>query len=1011
MKRTKILASLLLIAILFSFVPPIISNAQDQTSIEIVNHAGEGESILVEEGDTFIIDVNFKNPTAGIRSLTGLLEFDDSKLEIVNKVASDETSYAISDIGEGSDVIARTISFVAWDEVEQPDTIAFAFYNEPARGDLKEGLAFQVQFRVKEGATGSFDISLKNVEYADDINNEDYQLYPITTGNKITGKVREPLESIALNKTATTLEAGKSETLKVTYSPETTTDAKEITWSSSNENIAKVDQNGKVTAVAPGTAGETATITATSSISGVAPATCKVTVTSKLQSISINQSTLEMGKGQTETLSVIYMPANTTDSKEVTWDSTNKEVATVDQNGKVTAVGNGTTTITATSSVSGVAPASCTVTVTSKLQYIYFDETEMTINKGETKELVVKYMPEDTTDSKDLTWTSDRPNIVEVDNGRVEAKAVGTANITANCNGKTATITVEVKNPLTGIEIIGGDIEVLPGQKPTLEVSYDQEDTTDSKTIIWSTSAPDIVSISATGKIEALKPGTAEITATCGNIVDTIVVTVLEVPAEKIAFESEKINLNKNGTAETKIIFYPENTTDSKTVEYTSLDPEIADVDENGVITAKSAGTTTITAKAGDLTAECEVTVKVPLTGISLNNSKIELVKGKTEQLNVIFNEEDTTDDKTITWTSLNENVATVDENGNITARGSGTATIQAQVGNYIVLCEVTVKVPLTGISMKESTTLIKNQTETLVVNYNEPDTTDDKTITWKSEDPTIATVDENGKVTAIKEGKTTVTAKVGDFEAECIVIVEEIKLEGIAISNKIDTLLKGQETKLEIVYTPENTTDSKDVKWTSSDEAILSVDEEGNVKALKAGKATITAVSGDFTDSLEITVREIPITGMEIKAEKNTLKIGEKLLLNMVFTPENTTMSKEVTYIVSDDAILSVDEEGKVTALKPGKAVVTAVSENGIFAQIELTVENEEISQEENNNNNNNGNQEETKNEESESSSTSQKSENTQKVESPKTGDINIALYGILMIVSLIGILKFRKK
>ena len=320
----------------------------------------------------------------------------------------------------------------------------------------------------------------------------------------------------------------------------------------------------------------------------------------------------------------------------------------------------------------------------------------------------------------------------------------------------------------------------------------------------------------------------------------------------------------------------------------------------------------------------------MPLTGISLDKNVVDLTKGDNTKLVISYNENDTTDDKTVSWSSSNINIATVDNNGVVTAKTAGTAIIKAQVGNYTATCKVNVKVALTGISVKTSTTLVKNQTEILNVVYTPEDTTDDKTVTWSSEDTSIATVDNKGKVKALKEGTVNIIATVGEFEAKCAVTVKEIKLEGIAISNKKDTLLEGEENKLEIVYTPENTTDIKKVEWLSSDEAIATVDENGNVKALKAGTTIITAISGEFKDSYTLTVKE------------NTNKIDKDE------KTDNTTDNEKTTE--------TVDQKEQTTQVD------------------------------------------------------SKETKTTKKVASPKTGDVNIALYLILMITSLCGICKYIK-
>ncbi len=972
--RLKTLALLITFILLFNMLLPIMSNAAEDTTIGLYNAAGEDEPILVKEGDTFSVNVDFRNPIDEAHALTGLVEFDTSKLEIVNMEPYDGESYVITGIGN----LGTTINMSEWHEGS--DNIAFAHTSD--FGNIREGTSMTIEFRVKDGATGTFEISLQNVVYADARTAQEVE-YPITTEPQtITGTIETPLESISLNKTETTIGVGSSEQLSVIYNPEETTDDKTATWESNNNAIATVDQKGNVTAVAPGDAVITAIV-------GNLEASCTVHVTSKLLSISINKSELELAKGQTEQLSINYNPQNTTDSKEVTWESSNPEIATVDPNtGLVTAIENGTTTITATSAVDGVEPATCTINVSTKLQYIFFEGEELTsMNRGEEETLTVGYYPVDTTDDKTVTWISTDESVATVVDGKITALKVGTTTIIANCNGKTVETTIEVKAPLVSIDI-GEDFALDPLQEKDLTVTYNPTDTTDPRTVTWASSNEEVATVE-NGKVTALKPGTTEITATCGTISDSITVTVNEVPLEGIGVNTPSTTIARGETETLNVIFYPDNTTDDRTVTWTSEDDTIATVDENGKVTAVEVGKTTITATVGNWKATCEVEVNAPLKGISLNENKVTLYKENTEnprntiELSVIYNPAETTDSKDVIWTSKNQSVATV-ENGVVTAVGAGTAIIEAKVGEFTATCEVEVKVPLTGISIKDSTELIKNQSETLVVTYEPTDTTDDRTAKWASSDETIATVDESGKITALKEGTATITVQVGKFTAECDVTVKEIKLDGIAIDNKIDTLLKDQSVQLSVIFTPENTTDDRTIVWTSSDETIAVVDENGKITGLKAGTTTITATSGNFTDSYELTVEEIAITGLEIVTENATtsLKPGENLQLNINYLPGNTTDNRKVVYTSSDESILTVDENGKVTALKAGKVVVTAVAENGVKTQIELTVEQVETGATE-----------------------------EDKAESPQTGDINIALYIGLMLISLVGIVKSIKR
>ena len=161
------------------------------------------------------------------------------------------------------------------------------------------------------------------------------------------------LQSIGLSKVNTTLNVEGSETLKVTYNPTNTTVDKTVAWTSSNTNVATVSE-GTVKAVAPGTATITAKV-------GDKSASCTVSVQAPLQKITLNKTSASLKTEQTVQLSVGYTPANTTDAKTVKWTSSNNGLATVNANGKVTAIKAGTVTITAKV---GAKAATCTIKIT-----------------------------------------------------------------------------------------------------------------------------------------------------------------------------------------------------------------------------------------------------------------------------------------------------------------------------------------------------------------------------------------------------------------------------------------------------------------------------------------------------------------------------------------------------------------------------------------------------------------------------------------------------------------------
>lgn len=258
-----------------------------------------------------------------------------------------------------------------------------------------------------------------------------------------------------------------------------------------------------------------------------------------------------------------------------------------------------------------------------------------------------------------------------------------------------------------------------------------------------------------------------------------------------IALSESSITLVAGGEAATlTATVTPDNATD-KTVTWTSSDTNVATV-EDGVVTPVAEGTATITAKAGDQTAECEVTVVakgvtiVHVTSVTLNKTTLSLTVGGEETLMATVKPDDATN-KTVTWTSSNTGVTTVDSNGKVTAVAAGEATITAKAGNQTAKCEVTVTaaeeatVPVESITLNETElTLNEGGVFQLTATVSPSDATDAE-VEWEIDDDTIATLSDTGKVTAKKGGTATITASAGGKSAQCELTVNAAP-EGVKV-------------------------------------------------------------------------------------------------------------------------------------------------------------------------------------------------------------------------------------
>lgn len=206
--------------------------------------------------------------------------------------------------------------------------------------------------------------------------------------------------------------------------------------------------------------------------------------------------------------------------------------------------------------------------------------------------------------------------------------------------------------------------------------------------------------------------------------------------------------------------------------------------------------------------------------------------------------------------------------------------------------------------------------------------------------------IDQNGKITALKEGNTLITVQSLDvldpasgepFEQVCEVVIKPIEAEGITIEPK-EITLKGQETVvLTASIVPANTTDPQ-VYWTSNNLAVATVSKDNSnslkatVTAKGAGEAIIKAYVSNHTSVTavcKITVSPTKLEGLAFKETTKTILQGEETVLEPVFTPAYAT-NKNIKWTSSNEAIATVDKEGKVAGMHFGECVVKAVAEDG---------------------------------------------------------------------------------
>lgn len=254
----------------------------------------------------------------------------------------------------------------------------------------------------------------------------------------------------------------------------------------------------------------------------------------------------------------------------------------------------------------------------------------------------------------------------------------------------------------------------------------------------------------------------------------------------------------------------------------------------------------------------------------------------------------------------------------------------------------------------KTATTLVEGDTEELMATVM-PENATDKGIEWKSSDESVATVSQNGLVTALKEGSSAITVITNDggFKATCDVTVNKkvIAVTGVKLSAASMTLREGDKGTLTATVEPANAT-NKNVEWWTSDLDVVSVTStsggsKGYVEARGAGKATVTVKTedGEFSASCEITVekKEVPVTGIALEQSSLLLPVGNTYALKAHVQPSNAS-EQDIKWGSSNGGVATVDQTGKVTAVAAGTVDILATLA-GKFARCTVQVDNVKLS------------------------------------------------------------------
>ncbi len=503
--------------------------------------------------------------------------------------------------------------------------------------------------------------------------------------------------AIVLNQNEIGIKKGKGYQLVSTVLPENA-ENKQVVWESSDPKIVSVNSvTGYITGVKEGSA----TITVKTLINDIST-DCIVNVSGKnilVSKIVLNEKRISLAVGYTHSLTYQITPKNATEN-DLIFTSSDSSVATVNQSGVIQGLKEGNAIITVSSS-NGLAKDTTYVSVYKKGASTVVDgepiktdnypksltvsPQSLNLKLGGSSQLIASVLPEKS--NNQISWSSTNSRVATVDsNGLVSAVGMGSATIIARTiNDITYNVNVLVGNyskELRSILVTTNYITLAVSNSKQLAVAFTPSDAS-NKNVFWTSSNPSVATVDKYGVVKAISPGSTIIKATSedGGYTDTATIEVVNydniIEEKSIAFDSSSYTVGIGSTKSLIPIITPSNAT-FKSVRFESSNPSIATVDENGVVRGLKEGTVSITATTNRnrLKATTTIIVKyINATSVKVNTTNVNLGKNETFTLVATVLPSDATNKK-VSYSVSNSNIATIDANGIITGKNTGTTTI-----------------------------------------------------------------------------------------------------------------------------------------------------------------------------------------------------------------------------------------------------------------------------------------------------------------------------------------------
>ena len=784
------------------------------------------------------------------------------------------------------------------------------------------------------------------------------------------------LVSIAFSPASPSVAAGSStqETVTGTFSDGSTQDlTSSAMYTSSNPAVVTVGSGGLLTGVAPGSS------TVAVSVDGMTSDFLATVTNATLVSIAItptNPPPFAKGTTQQFTATGTYSDGSTQNlTSTVTWTSSNTAVFTINNNGLATGTGVGTTELTANYQGQTVTTPPVQVTPAT-IASVAITPANATIANAATQQfnVIATYTDGSMANvNSSATWSSSNASVASISSaGLATAQAAGSVTIGALVGSSNAStgLTVTAGTPpavtLSSIAISPQNASLVAGNglQYTATGTYSDGSTANiTSSVAWSSSSTGAATINASGMAIAVAAGTTTIGAVFSGISSSTALTVTAAPVtlQSIAITPASASVAKGSPQQfTATGTYSDSSTQSVTtqVAWQSSATGVATISTSGLATTISAGSTQIWASLSGKSAMVTLTVgPAALVSLAITPQTVSLANGTSQQYKAVGTMTDGgTQDLTtsVTWSSSNTGVSTINAAGLASTHAPGSATINAQSGGVSSTASMTVtSATVSSLQLSPSPVMLAaGQMQQLLTTATFTDGSSQNvtsSATYATSNAGAATVNASGDLSAIAQGSATITATLGSAFTTASVTVSSAVLTAITITPSDPSLPVGvgQQLTATGTYSDGSTqTLTNSVTWSTSNPTVASVSSTGNVMIAATGTSVITATSGSVSGNTTVTGTSAVVTAIGVSPASVTLVTGQTQQFAATATLSDgtqQTVTASAHWGVSNPADATVSNSsgsnGLLTAVATGSLNVTA-SVNSTSGSASVTIQ-----------------------------------------------------------------------